>query len=362
MKVIAFYLPQYHECKDNNRWWGKGYTEWRNVKSAKRLFWGHNQPRIPLNGNYYDLLDVNTMVWQAELAKKYGIYGFAYYHYWFNGKKLLEKPLEQMLAHREVDIPFCFAWANEEWKKYWYGGGEEVLIAQNYGFRKEWEEHFTYLLPFFQDERYIKIDGKPLFIIYRPGVVRQGKYMAKLWNKLAVSHGFPGIFIMGMKNWEFETNSCKWLDAKTDYEPTKEQRNKIEKKYVLNKGMLKDKFNFGLYNRIFCNVQSYRKINNIMLREKHDKDDYRGVFVDFDNSARAKKNGRIFMGSTPTKFEKYFYKHLCLSRKEKKDMIFINAWNEWGEGCYLEPDERYGYGYLKAVKNALSKLEMETVI
>ena len=116
MKTIAFYLPQYHECEDNNRWWGKGYTEWRNVKTARKLFWNHNQPRVPLNDNYYDLSDIDIMVWQSELAKKYGIYGFAYYHYWFGGKKLLEKPLEQMLVHREVDMPYCLAWANEEWK------------------------------------------------------------------------------------------------------------------------------------------------------------------------------------------------------------------------------------------------------
>lgn len=361
MKTIAFYLPQYHECEDNNRWWGKGYTEWRNVKSARKLFWRHNQPRVPLEQNYYDLSNVSVMAEQAELAKKYGLYGFAYYHYWFNGKKLLEKPLEQMLKSKEVDIPFCLAWANEAWKKYWYGGGEETLMAQNYGFRNEWEEHFFYLLPFFQDERYIKIDGKPLFLIYRPGEIRQGKYMARLWNRLAIESGFQGIFFMGMKNWEFETNSCTWLDAKADYEPTKEQRNRIIKKYRIQKGEFKDLFDFGLYNRIFCNVQSYRKINRVMLREKHDADDYRGVFVDFDNSARAGKDGLIFMGSTPRQFEKYFYRHLCLSRKENKDMIFINAWNEWGEGCYLEPDERYGYGYLEAVKSALSKLEEETL-
>ncbi|HCT90059.1 MAG TPA: glycosyl transferase [Lachnospiraceae bacterium] len=362
MKAIAFYLPQYHECEDNNRWWGKGYTEWRNVKSSRKLFWSHNQPRVPLDQNYYDLSDISVMVRQAELAKKYGLYGFAYYHYWFSGKKLLEKPLEQMLRFKEVDMPFCLAWANEAWKRYWYGGGEETLIAQNYGFREEWEEHFAYLLPFFRDDRYIKIDGKPLFLIYRPGEMRQGKYMAKLWNRLAVENGFPGIFIMGMKNWEFETDRCTWLDAKTDYEPAKEQRNRIVKKYGLRKGQFKDLFDFGLYNRIFCNVQSYRKINRVMLREKHESDDYRGVFVDFDNSARAGKNGLIFMGSTPQRFEKYLYRHLCLSRKEKKDMIFINAWNEWGEGCCLEPDERYGYGYLEAVKRALSRLEMEAAL
>ncbi|SCW31818.1 Lipopolysaccharide biosynthesis protein [Lachnospiraceae bacterium C10] len=356
MKVISFYLPQYHECEDNNRWWGKGYTEWRNVKNARRLFAGHRQPRVPLNDNYYDLLNPSTMLWQAELAKRYGIYGFAYYHYWFNGKKLLEKPLENMLNNKNIDMPYCLAWANEEWKKYWYGAGEEVLIAQDYGFLPEWRKHFEYLVPFFRDERYIKIEGKPLFIIYRPGVIRQGKYMACIWNEMAQKCGFPGIYFMGMKNWEFETNSCGWLDAKVDYEPTKEQRNRITKKYVVNKGKYKDIFNFGLYNRLFCNVQSYARINEIMLKEKHEPNEFHGVFVDFDNSPRAQKNGLIFRGSTPKQFKKYLYRHMVLSREENKDYIFINAWNEWGEGCHLEPDTDYGYGYLEAVKSALERL------
>ena len=171
MKIIAFYLPQFHNIPENDEWWGNGFTEWTNVKKAKPIFEGHQQPKVPLNNNYYNLLDDNVKVWQADLAKKYGVYGFCYYHYWFNGKMLLEKPMEQMLENKEVDIPFCISWANEPWTKAWVGDEKKMLIAQEYGQEEEWKEHFMYLLPFFKDERYIKKDGKPFFIFYRPDIV-----------------------------------------------------------------------------------------------------------------------------------------------------------------------------------------------
>ena len=160
MKIIAFYLPQFHNIPENDEWWGDGFTEWTNVKKAKPLYEGHMQPRVPLGGNYYNLLDDNVKIWQADLAKKYGVYGFCYYHYWFNGKMLLEKPMEQMLANKEVDIPFCICWANEPWTKAWVGDERKLLIAQEYGQEEEWKQHFMYLLPFFKDERYITKNGK----------------------------------------------------------------------------------------------------------------------------------------------------------------------------------------------------------
>jgi hypothetical protein len=355
MEVIAFYLPQYHVIPENNKWWGEGYTEWKNVKGAKPLFAGHYQPRVPLNENYYDLLDTKVMIEQSKLAKAYGVTGFAYYHYWFDGKRLLEKPVENMRRTPEIDMPYCLVWANEEWKKYWYGQGEEVLINQNYGSRKNWEEHFEYLLDFFKDERYIKIDGKPVFIIYRSGVMRQGKQMVDCWNRLAQKHGLPGIYIIGMKNWEFETKACAWLDAMVDYEPTKEQRLKIMKKRIYDQKKLRERFDFGIWNRLTCDIHSYAHINRQMLRISHEDNEFRGVFVDFDNSARAKKHGLIFYGSNPKRFKKYFSEHIRLSKKEGKDYIFINAWNEWGEGCYLEPDTKFKYGYLEAVRSALKE-------
>ena len=192
MKIIAFYLPQFHDIPENDEWWGKGFTEWVNVKKAQPLYKGHEQPRIPMNENYYNLLDDNVKIWQANIAKEYGIYGFCYYHYWFGGKLLLEKPMEQMLANPKVDIPFCISWANEPWTKAWVNESK-VLIPQFYGGKKEWKEHFDYLLPFFKDNRYIKEDNKPLFIIYRAEVIDCLNDMLDYWTELARQNGFSGM-------------------------------------------------------------------------------------------------------------------------------------------------------------------------
>ena len=192
MKIITFYLPQFHEIPENNEWWGKGFTEWVNVKKAQPLYEGHEQPRVPLNENYYNLLDPNVQVWQAKIAKEYGVYGFCYYHYWFNGKLLLEKPMENMLKNRDIDIPFCVCWANEPWTRAWVGE-TKVLIPQLYGEKREWKEHFDYLLPFFKDSRYICDDGKPLVVIYRPEVIECLNEMLDYWNELAIQEGFEGV-------------------------------------------------------------------------------------------------------------------------------------------------------------------------
>ena len=208
MKIIAFYLPQFHNIPENDEWWGNGFTEWTNVKKAKPIFEGHQQPKVPLNNNYYNLLDDNVKVWQADLAKKYGVYGFCYYHYWFNGKMLLEKPMEQMLENKEVDIPFCISWANEPWTKAWVGDEKKMLIAQEYGQEEEWKEHFMYLLPFFKDERYIKKDGKPFFIFYRPDIVPCMKEMIDLWNRLAKENGLNGI------SFAFQCGDYDWNNSK----------------------------------------------------------------------------------------------------------------------------------------------------
>ena len=208
MKIIAFYLPQFHNIPENDEWWGNGFTEWTNVKKAKPLYEGHMQPRVPLGGNYYNLLDDNVKIWQADLAKKYGVYGFCYYHYWFNGKMLLEKPMEQMLANKEVDIPFCICWANEPWTKAWVGDERKLLIAHEYGKEEEWKQHFMYLLPFFKDKRYITKDGKPLFVFYRPDIVPCMKEMIETWDKLAKENGLSGI------TFAFQSGDYDWNNSK----------------------------------------------------------------------------------------------------------------------------------------------------
>ena len=186
VKIIPFYLPQFHTIPENDEWWGEGFTEWTNVKKAKPLFEGHDQPRIPLNNNYYNLMDDNVKIWQAKLAKEYGIFGFCYYHYWFKGgRQLLEKPAEQMLKNKEIDIPFCFCWANENWSKNWDGGNREVIMEQDYGSQEDWEKHFRYFVRFFRDERYITVHGKPLLIIYKPEQITDLQQMVVYFRKRA---------------------------------------------------------------------------------------------------------------------------------------------------------------------------------
>ncbi|RRQ78488.1 glycoside hydrolase family 99-like domain-containing protein, partial [Enterococcus faecium] len=193
MRVIAFYLPQFHEIPENNEWWGEGFTEWTNVKTARPLYSGHYQPREPINDNYYDLLNDDVKEWQVSIAKKNGIYGFCFYHYWFDGKMLLEKPVEQFLKNKNLDINFCLSWANEPWTKAWVSKNDSILIEQNYGNEENWEKHFDYLLPFFKDSRYICNDGKPLFVIYRPEQIGCLNEMLDYWQILAKKNGLAGI-------------------------------------------------------------------------------------------------------------------------------------------------------------------------
>lgn len=340
MKIIAYYLPQFHEIEENNRSWGKGFTEWENVKKSKKLFDGHNQPRQPLNNNYYNLLDIDTIKWQVELAKKYGVYGFCYYHYWFrDGKHVLEKPCEILLAHKEIDMPFCFSWANEPWTKTWHGakGEKEILIEQRYGNKKQWREHFEYLLPFFKDSRYISINGKPVFLIYHINQIGCFNQMIDYWNELCIENGIAGMYIIDMLTADGKISRNKRVSASVAFEPGRALRKKG-----------KDETEKPI-------VRNYDNIYMEMLSSNYNKNVYRTAFVDYDDSPRRGSNGIVFNGSTPEKFGMYLQKTIELSEKEEKNYIFVNAWNEWGEGNYLEPDENNKYAYLEALQKALKK-------
>lgn len=358
VKPIAFYLPQFHEIPENNQWWGEGFTEWVNVKKAKPIFNGHYQPRVPLDDNYYDLSDKKVMEYQMELAAKSGIYGFCFYHYWFNGKKMLEKPVEQIIENKKAKLPFCLAWANEPWTKTWHGpGGEkEVLIRQQYGEQNDWDKHYQYLSTFFEDKRYIKKDNKPLLLIYRINEMKKYHQMFQRWNQLAKEQGFDGVYIVSMTAWKERQAKSKYISAKTDFVPGKWLRNQD---YSMEKQIRKyfyEKYpNINFWNRVMCSHYSYDKINQKFLNQEHKKNEFRCSFVDFDDSPRRGKNSTIFIGSTPKKFEKYLKENIKKSQQEENEFLFINAWNEWGEGNYLEPDKKYGYAYLNAVKRATRK-------
>lgn len=365
MKTIAFYLPQFHAIPENDEWWGKGFTEWVNVKKAKPLYEGHYQPRVPLNENYYNLLDPQTMRWQTQIAKEHGLYGFCFYHYWFDGHMLLEKPMEMLLKDKTIDFPFCVCWANEHWTKAWVSKQDNILIAQRYGERKEWEEHFNYLLPFFKDERYIKTNGKPLVVIYRPELIDCLNDMLDCWQELAVKNGLEGLeFAYQQIQFDIQKNKDdSRFTYNIEYQPNYANYDLTHEKFVFLKKV--KRWLTPILQKIGINIEQVRPQglikrdydevwNAILARMPSSEKSIPGAFVDWDNTPRKQEKGSVFLGVTPEKFEKYMTEQIRRTKEVyKKDMLFLFAWNEWAEGGYMEPDEKYGYGYLEALKKAL---------
>ena len=340
------YLPQYHRTPENDEWWGEGFTDWEAVKKAKPLFEGHNQPRVPLNDNYYDLLEKNTMQWQADLMHEYGIDGMCIYHYWFkDGRQVLEKPAENLLRWTDIDMPFCFCWANETWARSWSNiktknpwadnfekeGGPEILLEQQYGAANQWRDHFDYLLSFFKDDRYIKIDGKPVFIIYAPWKIHCLLPMIDLWRRLAIENGLKGLYLIGA----YITDPVeRGLDAGLSHEPVR-AKDHIDNILGYEKGVY-------TYDEIWDDIEKYA------VEEKN----YYGVFTDYDDSPRRGDKGYRIEGFSVEKFQMHLTNLINKNITVGNELIFINAWNEWGEGMYLEPDLRYGERVLEVVKKA----------
>lgn len=369
MRIIPFYLPQFHQIPENDEWWGKGFTEWTNVRAAKPLFKGHAQPRVPFGANYYDLTSIEVLDWQANLAKKYGIYGFCFYHYWFDGHLLLEKPIELLLKHPEIDMRYCICWANENWTNAWKSGEpRRVLIEQTYGDYEMWEQHFDYLLEFFKDQRYIKIDGKPLIVIYRPEIISELEGMLSCWRNRAIESGLDGLTI-AFQHVNFNGDSRKSLfDKQIEYQPmyVRSQSRKdeslgylwsIKKKFdiltertlhrtfTLSKFRMKNSPECFSYDEMWERILSMQPCSSLSIP---------GAFVDWDNTSRLGNRGSVAIGSTPEKFEEYFRRLLVKARTDyHSDYIFLFAWNEWAECGYLEPDELNKFGYLEAIRSAL---------
>lgn len=355
MRVMAMYLPQYHSFPENDEWWGKDYTEWTAVKRAVPLFKGHIQPKIPLEDRYYDLVKqgAETWEWQAELAKKYGVYGFSVYNYYFTGKKLMEQPLEILLAHPETDIHYNICWANESWTRAWYDLKEEVLMKQEYGGEKEWREHFEYLLKFFNDPRYIKISNKPVLQIYRTMDIECLPQMKALFNKLAMAAGFDGIYIVsGNTAGEKETRDGA-ADAYYDFEPG----------YTLKHDMSSaDTFAYDvstawrhILNRIFRKEKLERMIpvDNIyrpIVRRDYRENEFPGLIARWDNTPRRSYKGLVYTGTAPAKFGAVLKELKKKTEGREADFVYVNAWNEWGEGAMLEPEKEEGFGYLEEIR------------
>lgn len=365
MKVMAMYLPQYHEVKENNEWWGKGYTEWNAVRNAKSLFKGHIQPRAPYNANYYDLADpeAKTWAWQASLAKKYGVYGFCIYHYWFkDGRQLLEKPMEILLKHPEIDLHYSICWANETWRSSWYDQTYKVLLEQSYGDENEWIKHFNYLLQFFKDQRYIKINNKPIINIYRTFEIDNFSEMKKCWEKLAKENGFDGLFYVSGTGMHGMDNREGLFDAYYDFEPgfsLVHNLSHIKRAAYKAKGV-----GNHVLNKILGTKKLERKINikwlnsaTIHFLDSNQKGEKKTVFPGvcpmWDNTPRRGYLGFVTTGATPQVFNQQLHKLSAYTKEPPLDFVYINAWNEWGEGTYLEPDEYYNFGYLEAIKEVI---------
>lgn len=314
MKIIAFYLPQFHEIPENNAWWGKGFTEWTNVRRAEPLFGGHYQPRVPMDGKYYDLSDgTKTQRWQCRIAREHGIYGFCFYHYWFDGHLLLEKPVEAYLKDKECGMPFCISWANENWTQAWVSKENNILISQTYGDKDEWIRHFQYLLPFIKDERYITIDGSPLIVLYRPELIgdKVGGMLA-CWNELAKENGLPEpvYAYQHPRSDALLESHKKHFRFAIEYQPHyavqnmkrfgtlrrwKARINNFTEKYF---GIQIDVKNIvGRLNRHNQPERfDYDSVWGNLLRQPADRDRIPGVFVDWDNTPRRGYNGSLFMG------------------------------------------------------------------
>jgi hypothetical protein len=352
-KIIVMYLPQFHEIPENNLWWGKGFTEWTNTKKSTPLFKGHYQPKVPYQKNYYNLLDTKTREWQARLAKEYGIYGFCYYHYWFKGKKLLEKPAELMLKSKKPNFPFCFSWANHSWVRNQYSSKRETLLKQEYGDKKDWMAHFKYLSKFFKDKRYIKVDNKPVFILYKSYQIDNLDAMIKYWNYLAIKEGFSGVHIVETYSGTQSKTYSKLSEGIMFYEPGYTLAEVSLYKNLLIKILMR--INNIIESKYLLHKVDYDKVYKKIIDRNLDylgRKVYLGSFVNFDDTARRKYRAHIFENVTSKKFENYLTLLLKKSRKKGSEFLFINAWNEWAEGAYLEPDEKNKYDFIKAIKNA----------
>lgn len=437
VKIIANYLPQYHRTKENDFWWGDGFTDWMGVKAAKPVTPGQLQPRVPLNENYYDLSDADAIRWQAKLAKKAGIYGWGIYHYWFNSDlQVLQKPAELLLNSKDIDIHFLFIWDNSSWKRSWSAihyandwsplydermlkekaqagagwqrdsdeksqpeaGDSKQTVSANtdtgvlaeliYGDETDWKKHFDYLLPFFEDNRYIRINGKPAFVFFN---IDNGydtiKKMGAYWDQLACEAGLPGVTLIAGESW-----THRHLDYNFLYEPTRPHNfhekvaDYVHKRWIRmraaraeravnsgrpagagadgaetgaagEKGIRTGVTSAALErSESMVTLRSYnRKWRQILRFASHCRNPhllYSG-FADYDDTPRRGNRATIFQGYTPEKFMKYLTALLKISSAQDKEFIFLTAWNEWGEGAYLEPDEHCGYAALKAVRSAL---------
>ncbi len=352
VKAIAFYLPQYHPIPENDKAWGKGFTEWTNVTKAEPLFSSHYQPHKPSELGYYDLRSDEIRKEQIKLAKQYGIYGFCYYYYWFNGKEALETPIKKLLANKELDFPFCVCWANENWTRKWDGHDNDVIFKQEHNAQDDLN-FIRSLIPYFKDNRYITVDGKPVLLIYRTELFPEIKKTSAAWRNEVKKHGFKDLYLVRVESFIRGTNPNELgFDAAVEFAPDWGMKGKRK---------LAGEFSTPKLNSL--EVYEYKDLmNNMLAKVPADYKLFRGVTPCWDNSARRGHAANVFINSTPELYKQWLSKVIVQTKNKfvtNEQFIFINAWNEWGEGNHLEPDKKYGRAFLEATKAAFTETANE---
>jgi lipopolysaccharide biosynthesis protein len=345
-KLVAFYLPQFHPFPENDAWWGKGFTEWTNVTRSKPLFIGHYQPHLPTDFGFYDLRVSEVWQEQAEVAKKFGIDAFCYHYYWFSGKRLMEKPLDAMLSNKKIDMPFMLCWANENWTRRWDAAEHQVLIEQKY-LPEDPVLFIKSIEPYLRDERYVEKDGKKVLIVYRPQHLPNAREWTDEWRKYARSAGLGDLFLVCALTHESWNYSQYGFDAGVEFPP--HNLNGTNESEV--------KSSLGFTSKFSGHVYDFKDIAELYLNRDAgaQKNYFSCVFPSWDNTARRKHRALVTLNGTPENYENWLQRAIEKTNSKyptEQRFVFINAWNEWAEGCHLEPDLRHGDLFLKATLNA----------
>lgn len=346
-RLIAYYLPQYHPIPENDEWWGRGFTEWVTVAQARPLFKGHEQPKIPGELGFYDLRLEETRMQQAELARAHGIEGFCYWHYWLGGgKMLLERPFQEVLSSKKPDFPFCLGWANHSWKGVFFGSKNRTLIEQTYPGMDDFEKHFYYLLKAFSDDRYIKVEGYPLFQIHSPKDIPECKRIMDKWRDLAHKEGLKGLHIVGYGIIPEEKDKYG-LDAVTYSMHREIENNNIENRYI--------RYIYRKLRGMSPKLKAYQykdAMKYFLKQENCPIDEYPSIVTNWDTTPRLGDNAVILYGCTPELFRQHVSEAIekVIYKDFQHRILFVKSWNEWAEGNYLEPDRKYGRQFLEALR------------
>jgi lipopolysaccharide biosynthesis protein len=359
-RVLAFYLPQYHPIPENDRWWGAGFTDWLNVARAQPLFPGHTQPHLPADLGFYDLRLAESRAAQAELAQRYGVHGFCYYHYWFRGRRLLGRPFTDVLRSGEPELPFALCWANENWTRVWTGGDREVLLEQTYSDEDDLD-HIRWLAEAFADPRYVRVNGRPVFLVYRPSALPNAERTTDVWRREAVRLGIGDLYLCAVHSNTTARQDPRIIgfDAAVEFQP--------------HFGDLEGRLGAGLFarasGRLFSSKRPYRvhrihRYADVVAQRSSRQDpgwlEYPCVTPGFDNSPRRTSGGAVILtGAEPQVYGSWLKEVLLrfAPPSDEENLVFVNAWNEWAEGNHLEPCQRWGRSYLEAHAAALATVD-----